>query len=267
MPGLDVYNIEDLAPQTDAMRRDMGALLALRMIQNSEGHADILTALEKDKELSTELINTSVALKQATDETYRMIRDRKIFRDNMLFEQFDVPKDFKIVDIKDLNSNTYPPEAGWKILRSPTTKDYGLVYRDKIEATSQPGMGTSVRYKTADIMVPRDKYKPNAQNATTVYSGETKMHKLTLTKEELKKLKMIRNPGDTIVRAYGRIMEIRDTQAVRDEIVNQSMTTYIVSKEDMKQFNDKLADMDVKDRPVFLNIGDIGTAQELLEGR
>ena len=269
----DSYNIDGMRLEKHLLE-PMRRLTALYAMNSSKNASKTLKLLKNNPKLSDTIQIQSKSLKQANDDLYSVTGDRSNYKENLIYEQYDIPKEFKIVNHSDLVSEVYKRSNGWKVLRSPKGKDYGVVYRDVGERTFQPGAGTSLHYQSSDVFVPNDKKIKGARHAVSVGFGkigdktnskDNTMHKVVLTKEEVALLEPLDNAGDALVRAYGRLIELKDTQAIRDDLIAGMMTKRINSKKSVMGFNNKLKKMKTEERPVFLSAPDVLTAQEILE--
>jgi hypothetical protein len=271
----DAYNIAQMHPQDSAERLNLGALLALYSIKentriNKEGNTvreyeNAFKLLRKNKKFASELMTLSAGMFGSHNKMYATTKDKMLGKENLLYESFTVPKEFAIVTKKDLNHNDYTKESGWRILQKPTSKDYGIVYRDRVEQTSQEGAGTSVHYLNQDIIVPKDKELKGMNNVYSIKTLKGSFQKIVLTPDQLDLLGLNKNPADAIVRSYGRSIEIHNTQAARDELLSQTMTKYLKTSSSIDKLEEDLADIDTKDIPLFLSLPDSSTAKEVLE--
>jgi len=269
------YNLDQLKYNDQEEKDLFGSLLALYTIKenqtsaneniNKTGYENAFNLLKNNPKLATTIFDASTGIKSIHDSVYGMTKDQMLEKDNLIYEHYEVPKEFRVVNKKDLLNSVYNKESGWKILIKPESKQYGVVYRDRRDETVQDGAGTTINYLQHDIIVPTNKIIPNAKNSVSLKTNKGKFEKIVLTKEQKEELGLSTSIGDALYRAYGRLMEIEDTQAVRDLMISETMTKYIDTEVDVSEFDKSLKKMKVEDRPLLLSLPKGSIPKEILE--
>lgn len=235
------------------------ALTALKALKMIEGSQDLLIDLyTKNNDIYTKIVGLSVSMKSIADEILKFNGD--VFNERGNYVQ-DIPTvDYEIVAVTetDMLTKQFSSTQGWKILRNPVKgKTFGLVYRENIQ-TIQDGIGINVSYAKTGISVSNyvksPEYENNKDNAF-VMSGSKKV--LYLTAEEKEILKFENNPIKSIMKSYAHKELIRETQIIRDTVLNTLVKDYTgidakeIDKELLEQIEDNMS------HPVFLNTGDM----------
>jgi len=268
-PGTDIpYNIEQLAI-TDGTKEQVQRLVSLIALRATDGKYNGMKILAENQELSDQLTSLSKGLQEMSEAVLGGTQDKNSFRENLVYEQFENPKEFKAVDERDLFGDQYPANKGWKILRKPKDGEYGIIWRDRSKVTRQEGTGTTVEFKYNDIKVDERIKKETARNAVSIDNGgNNPYHKVVLTEKELSTFDdLVRNPADSLARAYTQMLMAHETKAARDYIM-MSDKIATPTYDGIKKLNTRLATMDTEKQPWFIKLPDVYphmTASEFLE--
>jgi len=250
----DGYNT-DTSVSGDKIRKLFAQSVALKAIRNSENHKEGFALLNENRELYALIVDASNGLKDKSDLLYQVkhanrkgkerFTDAKRYRENLVLDVYEEQYDMEAITQEEFSEGQYSAESGWMLLRKPRGKEYGIMYRKSKDETYQQGVGTDLSYRHNDVIVPKSKQIPNAINVLSTDVGQNdKRHKMVLTAKEKKKLGLIRNPADAIYRSYSRLLEIEETQQIRDLLLTQEFTIKTRTEKDLEKFDKDLAEMD-----------------------
>ena len=263
-----VYNVEQMNIDDARVKKNVQKLVALYAIQLSENSDNAIKQLQNNRELADKFSALSLSLKVITDEVVNGTSDKQAFRESIVYEQFEKPKEFRAINEYTNIQKDYPYNKGWRVLRQPSKHGYGVVYKNTDKTTIQTGAGTSENFKYYDVLVDEKIRKQgNITGAVKIYNGTNdSYHKVVLTAEELKKVgDNVSNPADMLARAYAQMMMIKGTMTARNFIVYGDKIESIKTKSEANRFNKKVKKMDVRKKPWFLKIPDGKTVEQFME--
>ena len=260
------YNVEQMNI-TDNTKPDVQRLVALYTLQNVDGRDNAISILNQNQDLQDDLVVTSSALKELYDSMYDNSKDKKSFRENLVYEQFESPKEFRAVNVDDIASGKYPAAKGWKILRDPKSSSYGVVWRNRDKVTVQSGAGLDTDYKYYDIMVDKRIQMKGAKGAMKVTNGTNdSYHKIVLTQKELDSFDdLITNPAESMARSYGQFLMVKQTQAARDYIKNGDKIKSFTTIAQGEEYNRALKDMKPEDQVWFIKVPSSTSTEAFLQ--
>lgn len=216
------------------------ALIALLSMKNTGTASTSMKILSQNTNLQNLIVDGSLMLKDINTEIQQS-GEKARWRQNLTRDIYENSWDIRPVSQGDLSSNKYPPQNGWLVLRAPTAKTAGIVYREDTEATFQHGPGTSISYNNADVLLYDDAYQHFEENTvltSSVLPGASR--KLVLTRAEKRKLGLVQNPADAIYRSYSRLREIQRTQVIRDALIMDGFTDKINTLAQLEDYDKSL---------------------------
>jgi len=237
-------------------------LTSLYSLKDIDGSVDsIQKMLKEDVTLYNELVKWNILMNQMNDVVYTESgivgkKDPKNYRQNLITDTFQVPKEFAVISKRDLKTGSHSEAAGWKVLKKPEGEGLGLVYRDIGDQQSQSGSGTSVNYLQSDIIVPR-KYDRNVNrkrdNVINATIGSEQRFKMILTTEQKKELGLVKDTAHSLVNTYARLNMIKDTEVIRTELLKDTFTEQVSSDATALELLNKVNDKSI-DNPWFINL-------------
>ena len=252
----DAYNL-DTAGLSETDKVDVGKAVAAVMIKNNKNHQAGFDLMKKNANVYNLIYDASNGLKEIFNRVYDKNGDSKRFRENLIVDVFEEEFDLEAITNEEFRNNIFNEDSGWVVLRKPTSRTYGIVYRKSKDETWQDGATTSVSYKNTDVIVPAHKQKTNMQNIISTDIGRrNKRHKLVLTKAEKESLGLRKNIADAIYRSHSRMVEIEETQTGRDLLLTAEFTKKIGGIDALKQYDRILGDMDPSERKWMLGFRD-----------
>jgi len=252
----DSYSLDiqsgNLTIKAEASISQLTALYSLKKVKGSQEL--IQDIFKHKKDLYDALSDASISLYNLSKVVYKSNADNPQYRGNMVSEYYEIPKEIKAISIQDLATGEYIEQNGWKILEKPTGNDYGIVYRDISDVSYQAGTGTNLSYANTDLLLPVE-YRGHNQNTVTIKFGNVERQKLVLTQAQKEEMGVVQNPGQILKRSYSHIREVYETQAIRDEIVQNSMIEVVKSAkdEDTQALVDMIKDKNI-DNPWFVKL-------------
>ena len=263
-----VYNVEQMNIDDIRVKKNVQKLVALYAIQLSENSDNAIKQLKNNKELTDKFTALSLSLKVITDEVVSGTVDKQAFRESIVYEQFEKPKEFRAINEYTNIQIDYPYNEGWRVLRQPSKHGYGVVYKNTDKSTIQTGAGTSENFKYYDVLVDEKIRKQgNINGAVKIYNGTNdSYHKVVLTASELEKVgDNVSNPADMLARAYAQMIMIKGTMTARNFILYGDKIESIKTKSEASRFNKKVKKMDITKKPWFLKIPDGKTVEQFME--
>ncbi|MCK5847862.1 MAG: hypothetical protein KAH01_01525, partial [Caldisericia bacterium] len=225
-------------------------LTALYSMRNT-GTADSSLQILREPEavlLRDLIVDASVKLSQINEEIANSTGAPARWRENLTRDIYETNWDLKAVTQEEFRNDKFKTKEGWQVLRHPTKNKPGIMYREQTEATFQHGPGTSLSFNNADVLL--DKLQSESFTLNTVLTGYgskgTVRRKLILTPAEKNQLGLIQNPAESLYRSYSRLLEIQDTQIVRDALVQKGFTRRISSKKQLEDFEADLESTDIE---------------------
>ena len=163
-------------------------------------------------------------------------------RSNGIVEEYEQPVVFKAIDESQLKF--YDEKNDWVVLREPSKYKTGIVYRKVIDSNFQSGVFTSLQMNASDIPVS----KKHAGKTGVMKVGN--QHKVVLTKAEKRKVGLIENPAQSIVRTMTTNLAIQDSNVIRQKLL-EGESYYDINKDGV----DKLVKIinSEENNPWFLN--------------
>jgi len=254
----EYYNVEQMRISSKKDRSDVSKLVSLYALKHNTSTDNGIKIMKQNEDLKKSLIATSIALQELTASVIDGTTDKLGFKESLVHDYFENPKEIIAVNTSDIASNRYSSKNGWKIIREPKGNDYGLMQRDRSSTTRQSGAGTTENFSLYDIIVPDEIFNKDAKNAIkikTLRGTRKSYHKMALTKEELATFSdNVMNPADLLIRSHAQMMMVKDTQSVRDYIMYKDMITVQKTKKTVRDFEHSLRKMKVEKRPWFIKI-------------
>jgi len=202
----------------------LSALYGMQKIPNIEKLMKKTMKDEKSKDVMNDLLELASATKTLDDELFGTIAmdydthngsmNQKVFKENI---------QVKYVSTKTINKE-FREELGWKILRSPSSTEAGIIYRDAGDITYQSGLGTQLQLQP-DLGVSIPEHYTTKNNNSTKNSNN-KQSTVVFTNEELDTMGIVRDPIPALVKGYSHRMMLQETQSIREEIVNEFVYDY-----------------------------------------
>ena len=268
------YNIEQLGINSndktvsgENVRELVEELVALETLRIVDGSDNAIQILQENKNLADNIRDTSVGLHRIAESVLGGRNEKFNFPENLVMDQFENTKEFRSVDQRNIDDNIYKREDGWKILRDPSNKTYGVVWRDRSQVTKQDGAGTTTRYNHYDIPVGREIKRDGMNNAISVYvGGKVARQQVILTQEELDSFDdLITNPADSLTRSYAQFYRVKETQNIRDKIVYSGKINVLRTVAEATGLNRKLKKQKVENRKWFIKIPKGQNVQKFLD--
>ena len=218
VPGTTIYNLEAKWPTDGDFGRDLRKLMALESIKRLGTKK--FEKLLKNEELMKVIKDNSVANALSTLKN----QGTKNIRDSLVQDYYSEPFQIKAIEFKDFKMYEYGEETGWKILKSPTRSELGIVYRPFIDSTDIAGAYTDTKLANTDISVGEHMKKYPGVVATR--DG----HKMLLTKEQKRELGLVENYAHSLVHTTAHSMAIQESQIIRDELLKKE-THFVISND------------------------------------
>jgi len=244
----DNYNIHATL-KGKAIRGEYERLVALYSLNNIEGKEEAFDILNRNVDLFNLISDVSAGIKDLHNSIFDGSIDEKRYRENIVDDIYSENNELVAITNTDYLGNKYPESAEWKILRTPTSTEYGIAYRSTKYETFQEGTGSNVTHRTPDVVIDPAKKMKNAKNVVRVDVGnKQKINKLILTKAEKEELGLIKDPAETLYRTFARLNEISDTQIARDVIISEGITEKISTKDKLAEFDRELGKQEAEER-------------------
>jgi hypothetical protein len=142
--GTKIYNLETRHQfSRGEFGTDLREFMVLESIkrQGSKKFENLL----KNKELFDVIKDNSVANSISTLD----IQGTENVRDSLVMDYYKEPFQIKAVEKKNFRMYEFGEETGWKVLRSPTKTELGIVYRPTIDSTDIAGAYTDMKLSEA----------------------------------------------------------------------------------------------------------------------
>lgn len=219
----------------------MRKLLALESIKRIG--AKKFEKLLKNEELMSVVKDNSVANALATlnnDGTANV-------RDSLVMDYWKEPFQIRAVEAKDFRMFEFGEETGWKILKSPTKTELGIVYKPVIDSTDIAGAYTDTKLSSTDVDVPQSmKRYPGVVETRNGY-------KLLLTPENKKDLGLVEELGQGLVRSTAHSISIQESQIIRDELLKEDTHMTIGNSKSINKL-ETVIEADNIDNPWFIKL-------------
>ena len=230
------YNIHQKGI-TEARIDNIEELTALYSLQKIDGSQGMLSTLFNDKhDLFVDLIEKSVALDQTTKDMYNESGDKNKSRGNNTLEYYEEPFQTQVVPKADLANGKFNMSDGWETIIKPEDNfGHAVVIRKGAENAFQESFGTNIDYGVTDEYMPKG-FKPTGPTTGLVEfgTGKNKRYKVVVPMKIKKELGLIQNPAQTLVRSYAHNEKIRQTAAIRDEILSNSGLRFKLQSNDIR---------------------------------
>ncbi len=164
-------------------------------------------------------------------------------RSTGLIDEYKEPVVFKAISQEELKF--YDESNDWKVLRSPTDKKVGVVYKTLIDGNYQAGVFTGIQMNSGDIQTTA----ANKGKEGVVKVGNE--YKLILTRKEKLKAGLIENSAQSIVRTMTHNLAIQDSNVIREKLLEDE-THYDISGKGVEQLVKIINDKE-SENPWFLN--------------
>lgn len=259
------YKNEDLTQQNFSVLRfargtiekDLNALTTIYALQQIDGSVDTLKDLyTQHRDIYDELIGMSANIKSLTDKIMAYTGESSKARGNLIMDITNKNHEIEPVTLEMLHEPRYANEKmGWTILRHPTDKSVGLVYREAV-SDMQDGIGVNISYMKSGISLKNLNLSPSYIKEDMKATMSEAIPITYLTEEEKKTLGFENNPVKSLAKSWAHKQLIIETQAVRDTFVEQLTGKYTEGQEAL--INGELVDsINSNTHPVFLSFGDM----------
>ncbi|WAK44655.1 RNA polymerase [Alteromonas phage vB_AmeP_PT11-V19] len=149
---------------------------------------------------------------------------------------------FKEVSLKELKY--YDENNEWTVIRKPTDKSIGVVYKPIIDNTYQTGVFTGIQTSSGDI----DVTGKNKKLDGVMKVGDS--YKVVLTQREKMKAGLVENSYQSIVRTMTHNLAIQDSNVIREKVLEKD-TYYDIAKNGIENLVKVINDKE-KQNPWFL---------------
>lgn len=213
----DAYNLEANYTLDSDLGQDLRKYMALKSIQNI-GTDKFENFLSKPN-----LVN--LVKDHSVANRLSLLKNSGIaqLKDSLVPEYYKEPFHIKAVEKKDFGRYEYGETNGWKVLEIPGKNNLGIVYKPIIDSTYLAGAFTDVKLNSTDIIV--NENQARYPNVVKTSNG----NKLVLTLEQKRKLGLIEDFSQSLVRGTAHNMAIQDSQIIRDELLKKE-TRLILDK-------------------------------------
>jgi len=232
------------------------AILALKTLEKVDPEFKNMENLAMhNSELYTIIKDNSMALhlmhKELTNDRYA--------KDIQVTPHYEKLIQKRIFKWENRNRYQYEDSSGWKILQEATKEGkVGIAYRELIDKHQAQGAGIDVQLPTQDLTVP----------SSYITDGSVDIHKSNIVKfgneyrvilkpDQHTTMSKITNPGESLVRSTTNMIHLRETEGIRNLVVQEAYTMKIDdfsdSSKQLKELND-LIQSDTIDHPWFLKV-------------
>ena len=244
----------------------LATLYSLKRVNNINS---LITKLNDNPKIKDELYLASIGIHNMYQSMLKTTKDPDYMLSNLSIDVYSKHNQLQVVTLEDMERGKYLERAGWKILRTPTKNKLGIVYREE-PLHLMEGVGTQVNYNLNLPRISKDiynKYKHDESNIIiTSTNPKYNTYLLNLTLDEKRKLGLIENPAHTLYRTLSKYKFYKDTQIIRDSLLNSTYTYKVNKKDPIKSYEHikRLIDIDGR-HPLFLKIEDNFIYQNLPE--
>jgi hypothetical protein len=259
--GLKSIYIDGVVPKgfnSDKSQNEyINTAVALLTIRDTPGVIESLTKLKQHPEIHDELIAGVNALKATHDRLLIDTNDHDNTRGNLVSDYYEHNYKFELVTKQDLVKGKFTKDDRWEILREPTDRSIGIIYR-RSDVSDQTGIGIDLSYNVDGLIMSEEMYskfdKDANHNVVKIKLNKGDGYKILFTKENKENLGLVKSPAQSMYRTLAHNQLLIETQAVRNEMLTSGYITTINSKEDEDKF---LAEMDNNDIDFswFIKIG------------
>jgi len=225
-----IYSLTQYTPSDN-----LSEYLALKSIKKL-GTDKFVKLLERT-ELMTIVKDNSVANKISTLSHGEVSK----LNDSLVPEYEKEPTQKRIISKDELSLHEDEGKAGWKILRMPTDRNLGVIYRPTIDSTYLEGAFTDIRLSSTDLNVP-SRFKGHKDTLSTPDGS-----KLLLTEEEKATLGVIKDPAQGLVRGTAHSLAIQDSQIIRDTLLKADTRFVFAGEESEAELLDILKTENIDD--------------------
>ena len=237
----NIYNLDTKYPMKGEFGIKLRKLLALESIKRIGSKK--FEKLLGNEELMLVIKDNSVANAVSTLNN----GGTEHVRDSLVDDYYAEPFQIKAVLQKDFAMYEFGEETGWKVLKTPTRTELGIVYKPTIDSTDIAGAYTDMKLTSTDINVGQ-----NFKNFTGVVETRTG-HKLLLTKEQKKELGLIEGFEQSLVRSTAHSISIQESQIIRDQVLQDDTWMAIGKGRSIKKLTD-IIESNNFDNPWFLQL-------------
>ena len=241
-----IYNLDTKSyPQGGEFGESLRKLLALESIKRigSEKFEKLL----RNEELIEVIKDNSIANGYATISN----EGKANIRDSFIMDYWKEPFHIQAVTENDFRNYTNGEETGWKVLKSPTRTELGVVYKPTIDSTDIAGAYTDIKLSSPDIIVPTSMRK--FRGVVETKNG----YKLLLNREQKQELGLIEGFEQSLVRSAAHSISIQESEIIRNELLKEE-TWMEIGKDKTNKKLIGIIESDNIDNPWFLKL-DEGT--------
>ena len=239
---INLRNTENLTEKTRLEHDKLREYMALKSIEalGLDSFVDML----KNIDLMDLVKDNAVANRVSTlvnDNTEKL-------NDSLIPEYYGEPMQTRTVTLATFSSFEFGNDTGWKVLRAPTDKTLGVVYRPVIDSTYLAGAFTDIKLGSSDI----DVLEYNSKYSDVIRSGAG--YKLILKDYEKDILGIVRDPAEALVRGTVHNLAVQDSQNIRDAMLQEETTHTVLDNLESKNDLDLLLDATNTENPWFIKI-------------
>lgn len=253
----EVYNLATIIKLAGDPKKDgwnvairLRKYLALRSIQEV-GSKKFETLLE-NKELMRVVKDNVLANRMATIDN----AGTESIRDSMVSDYYKEPIEIRAVSEDNFKMYEYGENTGWKVTEAPGPGKMGIVYRETIDASDIAGAFTDIKLADSDLNVD-EKFRRHTNVMKTIDG-----YKLVLTREQKRKMGLIEDFSQGLVRSAAHSMAIQDSQIIRNELLKKE-TRFVIGTTGSKEELETLIKAENKDNPWFVKLPDNMTYNDL----
>jgi hypothetical protein len=252
------YNLSyvDDSPDSDKSK-NMKALTTLYALKEIDGAEKVMQKVRQEhNDLNAQFVSVALALSSLNKKVYDLTGDVAEYRGNLISDIYTEPVDMRVITVDDVNSGRYSESSGgWKMLRKPGARKYGIVYRKRL-TSYQSGAGTTTSYEVNDLYInkPNPNFGKLENNAVDIITNNGTRTKLLLTNEEKASLRSIESAPELMVRAMSHLQMIADTEIMRKEMIS-GYTQKVMTKSDEKDLVKNIENKDIE-HPWFVKLSD-----------
>jgi hypothetical protein len=237
----DIYNLSTRHPKYGEFGEKLRKLLALESIKRYG--AKKFENMLKNEDLMDVVKDNSLANALSTLEN----DGTALIRDSLVMDYYKEPVTIEAVTKADFHRYEYGENTGWEILKAPTKTELGVVFKKTIDSTDIAGAYTDTKLTSTDV---------NVRQHLKRYPGvvETKNgHKLLLTRAEKRKMGLIENFAQGLVRSTAHSMAIQESQIIRDELLKKDTHLTVGDAKSIKKL-ETMVEAENVENPWFIKL-------------
>ena len=202
----------------------LSTLYGMEQIPTISTLLEKINSSKKHRGYVSKLLELSSAVRVLDGELYgTMAENYDSHLGNFNHTVFNDNIQIKHVTPKDVN-HKFNEDLGWKMLVHPTSSKAGIMYRDVGDMTFQSGLATNLKMQpNLGLKIPSN-YDAKLNNAKA--NATTNTLDVVFTNEQLDTMGLKRNPIDSLVKGYSHRLMLKETQSIREMLVDEFTDVY-----------------------------------------